>query len=447
MTLNMIKMKNLLLAAWLFAAIGLNAQTLKIDDCYRLAKENFPLVKQYELIEKIKEFSIENAQKAYLPQFGIYGQASYQSDVTQFPLDFSNLPIPELSDVKMPILSKDQYRLYGEISYSLTDLVTTKNQKDLVRANAEIEKQKLEVELYKLRERINSLFFGVLLIDAQIAQTELVKKDIQNGIDRAEVAIANGVALRSASDNLKAELLKTKQRTTELRATRKGYADMLSLFIGQKIDESTIFEKPTPNPLKGAISDEAKSPLGDLGVGVVNRPEMQLFDLQNQAFDLQYRLITNKNLPRLSLFLQGGFGKPALNMFSDNFDPYYITGLRLSWNLSGFYSFKNERKQIGINQTGVQVQQETFLFNTNLALSRQNAEIAKMQELIMDDSEIIRLRENVKNATQTQLENGTATTNDYLIAVNAEDQARQSRILHEIQLLMYQYNIKWIINN
>jgi len=439
----MIKIKNALFAGWLFAAVGLNAQTLKIDDCYRLAKENFPLVKQYELIEKTKEFSIENAQKAYLPQFGIYGQATYQSDVTKIPLDFEAMkPILGNNVPTIPEMSKDQYKLYGEVSYSLTDLATNKNQTDLIRANAEIETQKIEVELYKLRERINSLFFGVLLIDAQIAQTEIVKKDIQNGIDRAEVAIANGVALRSAADNLKAELLKTKQRTTELRATRKGYSDMLSLFVGQKIDENTVFD--TPNPLKGAFGDDAKSPLGDLGV---NRPEMRLFDLQNQAFDLQNQLITNKNLPRVNLFVQGGYGKPALNMLSNNFDPYYVAGIRLNWNMSGFWTSKNERKQIGINQRGVQIQQETFLFNTNLALSQQNTEISKMQELITDDSEIIRLRENVKNTAQTQLENGTATTNDYLIAVNAEDQARQNRILREIQLLMYQYNVKTTTGN
>jgi outer membrane protein TolC len=285
--------------------------------------------------------------------------------------------------------------------------------------------------LYKLRERINSLFFGILLIDAQISQTELVKKDIQNGITRAEIAIANGVSLKSAADNLKAELIKTKQHTTELRATRKGYSDMLSLFIGQKIDENTVFEKPLP-PI---VSNE------------INRPEMRLFDLQNQAFYLQNRLIINKNMPRVSLFFQGGFGRPALNMLSNNFDPYYITGVRLSWNLSGFWTYKNERKQVAVNQSGVQVQQETFLFNTNLALSQQNTEIMKMQELITDDSDIIRLRENVKNATQTQLDNGTATTNDYLIAVNAEDQARQNRILHEIQLLMNQYNVKFTMNN
>ena len=335
----MINLKNTLLLSWLFASVGLSAQTLKIDDCYRMAREIFPLVKQYELIEKTKEFSIENAQKAYLPQIGVYAQATYQSEVTKIPLDFEALkPILGNNVPTIPEISKDQYKFYGDISYSLTGLVTNKNQSDLVKANAEVEKQKLEVELYKLRERINSLFFGILLIDEQITQTELVKKDIQSGIERAEVAVKNGVALRNTADNLKAELLKIKQRATELQATRKGYADMLSMFIGQKIDEHTVFEKPFPP----TISSE------------INRPEIELFALQNRAFDLQNRLITNKNLPRLSLFLQGDFGKPALNMFSDNFDPYYLTGVRLSWNLSGLYTAKNERKQVATNQANNQ---------------------------------------------------------------------------------------------
>ncbi|GHT25193.1 transporter [Bacteroidia bacterium] len=427
----MIRIRNAVFLGWLFAAVGLNAQTLKIDDCYTGAEANYPLVKHYALIEKSKNFSVENAQKAYLPQFGIYGQATYQSDVTKIPIDFSDVSVPALANVKMPELPKDQYKVYADVSYSLTNLVTNKNQTDLAKANAEIETQKIEIELYKLRERINALFFGVLVIDAQIAQTELVKEDIQNGIARIETAVAGGVALKSTADNLKAELLKTKQRTTELKAARKGYSDMLSLFIGAEIDEHTILEKPLPPRLSNEI----------------NRPEMRLYNLQNRAFDLQNRTVSNRNLPQFNLFFQGGVGKPALNMFSDSFDPYFVTGVRLSWNLSGFYTVKNERKQIAVNQEGIHVQEEMFLFNTNLAVSQQNTEITKMQELIADDNAIIQLRENVKKSAQTQLDNGTATTNDYLTAVNAEDNARQSRILHEIQLLMYLYNMKTTLGN
>lgn len=399
------------------------SNSLSLDNCIEMAKQNYPLIRQYTLIEKTKEYSIANAQKAYLPQFNVAGQATYQSAVTQIPIS--------LPSVDIPTMSKDQYKLYGEVSQSITDLFTVKDQKEYINANSEIEVQKTEVELYKLRERINNLYFGILLIDAQIKQTELLKKDIQSGIEKTNVAIANGVALKSTADNLKAELLKADQRTIELKATRKGYADMLALFINNPIDENTVLEKPHRQMLTNAI----------------NRPELKLFDLQKKSFDAQEKLITAKNIPRLSAFFQGGLGRPGLNMLDNDFQGYYIGGLRLSWNITGFYTYKNEKKMLANSQSMIDIQRETFLFNTNLTLKQQNADITKMQELIETDKRIVTLRESVKNTTQNQLTYGTATTNDYLIAVNAEDQAKQNLILHEIQLLMTEYNTQTTAGN
>ena len=230
---------------------------------------------------------------------------------------------------------------------------------------------------------------------------------------------------------MKAELLKTDQRTIELKATRKGYADMLALFINNPIDENTVLEKPHRQILTNTI----------------NRPELKLFDLQKKSFDVQEKLLTAKNLPRLSAFFQGGFGRPGLNMLDNDFQGYYIGGLRLSWNITGFYTYKNEKKMLANSQSMIDIQRETFLFNTNLTLKQQNADITKMQELIKTDKSIVTLRESVKNTTQNQLTYGTATTNDYLIAVNAEDQAKQNLILHEIQLLMTEYNTQTTAGN
>lgn len=404
-------------------AMAQTETVLTLDNCLEMAKQNYPLIKQYTLIEKTKEYSIANAQKGYLPQFNVSGQATYQSEVTQVPVSLPNVDIPTIS--------KDQYRLYGEVSQSITDLFTVKDQKEYINTNSEIETQKTEVELYKLRERINNLYFGILLIDAQTQQTELLKKDIQSGIDQTNVAIANGVALKSTADNLKAELLKANQRTIELKATRKGYVDMLALFIGNPIDENTVLEKPHRHMFTNTI----------------NRPELRLFDLQKKSFDVQNKLITAKNLPRVSVFFQGGLGRPALNMLNPDFEGYYIGGLRLNWNLTGFYTYNREKKMLALNQSAIDIQRETFLFNTNLTLKQQNAEITKMQELIETDKSIVTLRESVKDTTQNQLTYGTATTNDYLIAVNAEDQAKQNLILHEIQLLMTAYNAQTTAGN
>jgi outer membrane protein TolC len=397
-------------------AFSQHVTSLTIDSCFEMAKRNFPLVKQYALIDKSKAYSIDNANKSYLPQFNIGGQATYQSAVTHIPISLPNVKIAELS--------KDQYKLYGEVSQAITDLFTTKDYRELISANAEIEGQKIEVELYKLKERISNLFFGILLIDAQIQQTELLKKDIQSGIDKVNAAIAYGTALKSSADNLKAELLKANQRTIELKSNRSGYAAMLSYFIDQTIGETTILIKPSPQIISSAI----------------NRPELKLFDLQKRTFEVQNKLIKAKNLPRLNLFLQGGLGRPALNMLSNDINLYYLGGLRLNWNLAGLYTYKNEKQILSLNQKGLDIQKEIFLFNTHVILHQQNSEVSKMQELIETDNSIITLRESIKNKTKVQLENGTATSTDYLIDVNAQDQAAQNLILHQIQFLMTQYN-------
>lgn len=419
----MIKKIILAISCWLIAISYTSAQSFTLNNCLEMAKQNFPLIKQYRLIEKSKEYSIDNANKSYLPQFNIAGQATYQSDVTKIPISIPNMNIPTMG--------KDQYKLYGEVSQPITDLFVVKDNKSLIETNAQVETQKVAIELYKLRERINQLYFGILLIDEQLQQTTLLKKDIQSGIDKTNVAIQNGIATKSSLNNLKAELLKADQRTIELKATRKGYTEMLALFIGKPIDENATLEKPHRQMLANAI----------------NRPELKLYDLQKKTFDLQNKLITAKNLPRFSLFFQGGLGRPALNMLDNEVKGYYIGGLRLNWNFTNFYTYNKEKKMLALNQNAIDVQKETFLFNTNLNLRQQNAEITKAQGLIATDNNIISLRESVKNTTKIQLENGTATTNDYLIAVNAEDQARQNLILHEIQLLMAQYNYQTTAGN
>lgn len=395
---------------------GLSAQTLSLDSCYALARRNYPLVQQFDLIEKSKELSLENASKGYLPQLAVNGQATYQSEVTSLPISFPGLNVPELS--------KDQYRLFGEVNQPLTDLFFVKEQQDLIRANSAVESQKIEVELHKLRERVYQLYFGVLYMDARLAQAQLLIKDLEAGLAKVQAAISGGVALKSQADQLRAELLKARQQITELKSSRRAYADALGLLIHQNIDEKTVLETPV---VPGSTTE-------------IKRPELALFLSQQQSLTQQSRLLNNKTLPRLGAFFQGGYGRPALNVLSNDFEPYFITGLRLNWNISSFYTSGNERKLLSTQQSAIALQRETFLLNTRLAVQQQNAEIAKWQDLITSDQEIIQLRESIKNTAQQQLSNGTATTTDYLNYVNAEDLARQQLILHRMQLLLAQYN-------
>ncbi|WP_295795308.1 TolC family protein [Mucilaginibacter sp.] len=399
-----------------FAGRAQSPQQLTLADCYKQAEQNYPLIKQRELIAKTSEYNIDNIQKGYLPQLSFTGQATYQSTVTQIPI--------KLPGVNIPALSKDQYKAYGEINQVLYTGGELEQQKQLQKTSEAINRQQLEAELYQLKGRINQLFFGVLLLDEQIKQNDLLIKDLQLGLNKAEASIKNGTAFKSTGDVIKADILKNKQRTIELQASRKACVDMLGLFTGTNTTAETVLAKPQPI----TVSEQ------------INRPELLVYNEQAKNLDVQNKLLTSKTLPRLGLFLQGGVGRPGLDMLSNSLDAYYIGGIRLTWSPSVFYTLKKSRALIDINRKTLDVQKETFLFNTNLTVKQQDAEIGKYQQLLASDDEIINLRSRVKTTAMAQLENGVINGNDFLSQVNAEDQARQSKILHETQLLMSQYN-------
>lgn len=393
-----------------------SAQQLTIEECYDKARQNYPLIKQKELIAKSKEFTIENVKAGLLPQVSLMGQASYQSDVTR-------LPGPA---VLLESLSKDQYKVYLDVNQSIYDGGVVKRNSVLQETVSMVEDQKIEVELYKIKERINQIYFGALLINEQLVQIDLVKKDIETSLLKMESAIRNGTAFRTNADILQAELLKTDQRAVEFKAARKSYLDMLGMFIHQSLTESTDLQKPQTL----IIQSEP----------VISRPEISLYNYQSQLYAAQQQVNNTRVTPRLSLFAQGGYGRPGLNMLLNEFDTYYIGGLRFSWNLGGYYNANRDKQILDLNLRSVNQQKETFLFNTQLSLQQQNNELSKLSELIEIDEKLIELRVRIKNTAKSQLDNGVITANDYLRELNAEDQAKQNLSVHQIQLLMTQYS-------
>lgn len=419
-------MKNLRFVLFLGLVLttsGLAGQSLTIDECYELARKNYPLIKQKELLVKSMEFTIANAQSGYLPQVAIYAQATYQSDVTRLPGAVTGIEP----------LSKDQYKIYGEINQTIYDGGVIKNQATIQRANALVEQQKLEVELYKIKERINQIFFGVLLMEAQLTQVDLLKKDLKTSLTKTESAIRNGTAFKSNADILQAELLKSDQRIIEMSAARKAYLEMLGYFINQPVQEDVVLAKPT-----AVAREEGAS---------IKRPELTLYQFQGDLLGAQFKANTKRNAPRLGFFVQGGYGRPALNVLKNQFDTYYLGGLRLNWSLSGFYNSNRDRQLLDVSTQVVKSQEDVFLFNTNLTLKQQGQEVEKLEQLIKVDDQIISLRTRIKNTSQSQHENGVISTSDFLRELNAEDAAKQNLALHQVQLMLAQYNYQTTSGN
>lgn len=402
------------LTLFLLLPFGMAAQqitVLTLEEANALAAKNYPLLRQKALTQKSSGLALDNLQTNYLPQVSISAQATYQSAVTEVPIKTPALQFEPLS--------KDQYRALLDVSQLIYDGGSISEQRKVQLWNDKIEDQKIEVELQKLRERINQVYFNALFAEEQITLTRLIDKDLDAGISRVDAQVKNGTAYRSALSTLKAEKLKNGQRETEWQATRTGLVRVLSEFIGSPLSESVKLE--WPNAKTVMLTD------------TINRSELSLLNFQDSLLQQKDRLIDVRNRPKFSAFVQGGYGKPGLNMLLNEFDFFYMTGIRASWQLSSLYTSKKDRQLLEVNRQVLEVQRDNFLLQTRTQQIQQQAEIRKWASLLKTDEEIIVLKTEIKDAAKAQLDNGVINASDYIREVNAEDQARLNKVFHQLQ--------------
>lgn len=398
-----------------------------LEECQRKTQVNYPLVHQYGLVEKTKEYNLENAARGYLPQFALSAKASYQSEVTEIPV--------KLPGVELKGLPKDQYQVMLELQQKIWDGGGIRMKKKQTTAEAEVEKEKLNVDMYALNSRVNDLYFGILLLDEQLKQNALLQEELERNYRQITAYVENGIANQADLDAVKVEQLNTRQKRVELVSSRVAYLKMLSLLIGEELSSETVLEKPVPQSSDISAASE------------ICRPELSLFDAQGAGLQVQEKALNVRHLPQLGLFIQGAYGNPGLNMLKNEFSPYYIAGVRLSWNFGSLYTLKNDRRVIENKRQQLDNNRDVFLFNTRLQMTQQDQAIRSLEKQMQDDNEIIRLRTNIRKSAEAKVANGTLTVTEMLRELTNESLARQSKALHEIQRLMGIYQLKYTTNH
>lgn len=402
---------------------GAASGQLTLEECQRAARENYPLVKQYELIGKTRDFTLENASKGYLPQISVSGKVSYQSDVTKMPIAIQGLEFG---------LDKDQYQAVVELNQAIWDGGTARQRREEAKVAADVREGQVKVNLYALRERVNQIYFAVLLIDAQLEQNALLQAQLERNYRQVEACVAQGVATPPDLDAVSVEQLNARQTAAELRMNRRAYLEVLGMLTG-----------------KGDLAHEALvRPSVDMPVSAeLLRPELSLYDSRRKQLEVQERGLDTGIMPRLSLFAQGAYGDPGLNMLEGGFKPYYIAGLRLSWNIGGFYTRKNDKRLLDVSRSDIDVQEEAFRLENRMEAAQYRRAVERLDTLMKNDDELLRLRGNIRRAAEAKVEGGTLTVTEMLREVLAEDQARQTKIVHDIQRLQALCNIKYVLNH
>ena len=428
--------------------VPLAAQTLTLEQCQQLARENYPLVKQRELVEKTSEYTVANAKHNWLPQISLSAQATYQSDVVTIPQDIVDMvgqlegsPILGAVGIDMPDLNydgipKDQYKAAVEVQQIIYGGGAVKAQVEAAKAQGEADQQNWETEMYALRERVNQLYFGTLLLQEKGKEVNLMMDELERNKRLVQACVDLGVAGQSDVDKLQVEILSARQQRSEIDASLKAYRIMLGIMTGQEIAEGTEFVKPAMTLLPAELQ--------------INRPELRYIDAQQRLLDAQKRGVDAAIKPQIGAFFQGAYSNMGLDMFStmmnNGWEPYFIAGIQLKWNLSGFYNRKSSLSKIETARSQLALQRETFLYNMNLKSRQEQIGIERMQEVMKEDDEIIRLRTSIRERAAAGVQNGSVTVNDLLREIHAENLARQNKVTHEIELLKDIYDLKHTVN-
>lgn len=396
---------------------------LRLQDCRDLARQNYPSVQQLDLLKRTEEFTLKNIAKGYLPQVSFSGKVSYQSDVTRLPFDIPGIDFG---------MEKDQYQAVLEVNQLIWDGGALQNRKQTVRVEHAVQQQEVEVGLYALNDRVDELFFGVLLCDAKLEQNALLKKQLELNLAQVQACVAEGIANQADLDAVRVEVLGAEQTERELKAFRKTYASVLGWLTGRQQLADEVFVRPE---------------IPSAGTGENRRPELKLYELQRSRLDVQRKGLSVQYYPKLGFFAQGAYGDPGLNLLKGGFEFYYVAGVRLTWNFGSLYTLKNDRKLIDLNRRRVDVQQETFLLNNRMEQEQYDRQVEKLRDLMKNDDELIRLRGNIRRSAEAKMKNGTLSVTEMLREVTAENQARQTKVLHEIELLQALYDLQNVTNN
>ena len=422
-------MKKLFVALMLLPMMA-HGQTL--EECQQAAERNYPLIRQYGLIERTTDLTVSNLAKGWLPQITASAQATLQSDVVAWPDQMQT--IYQQMGLDMKGLKKDQYKVGIDVQQMVFDGGVISSQRDIARQQGRVQEAQTEVTLYQVRRRVNEMYFGLLMLGEQIA----LNNDLQQLLAANEKKLASmferGTASESDYQAVKAERLNVMQQATTLDAQRRAVTRMLSTFCGIEV---TKVEKPALITL----------PASDAGM----RPELKAIDAQLSLANAQERSLNAALRPKLSLFASGYYGYPGYNMFEDMMSHDWswngMVGARLSWNLGVFYTHRNDKTKIRLQRDMAETSREVFLFNNQLEQIQQNENIEKYRRLMTDDEEIIALRSSVRKAAESKLAHGIIDVNDLVKEINAENAARVQQSMHEINLLKEVYDLKFTTNN
>lgn len=409
---------------FLFLGHGALAQNkISLEECYQLADKNYPIAKQEKILGERLSHEVASVNKDKLPKIAINAQATYQSDVTKAPTFFPSFAAEPLN--------KDQYRATLDVNQLIYNGGLINANVEFKEAQTKTLQQQAKVSLYHLKYQINQYYFAVLLIQNEISLLAAKKNLLNEKSKEIKTAVKFGAVLPASEDVIEAEIIKINQQLLGSAFEKKKLIENLSELTLTPFDENTVLSDPTIEVAQKEIT----------------RPELVFYDLQDQQLESSKSIVSKSNLPKLNAFAQMGYGNPGLDMLKNEFTTFYITGLKLNWNVFDWNKTRQELQALDLSKQLVANEKETFELNIRMQLQETEKEIKKIEQFISSDRDIIMLREKIVKSADSQMRNGVITTSEYLNEVTQLFESKTNQKAHEVQLSLAKANYQIIQGN
>lgn len=410
--------KEFLLTLGLLVSLSVCGVSLK--ECRDMARCNYPAIKQYQLIERSRDYTLNNVAKGWLPQVSVSAGAYAFTDILKTNEQMERMGI-----------DMNNWMANGSVTVrqNVYDGGQIAAQKKVASAQTDVQKHQLDVTMYAINERIDQIYFGILLIDEQLAQNKLLQDDLSTSEQTIRSMMKGGIANQCDLDAILVEKLKVSQQKESLEASRKAYLRMLGVFVGKDFAENEKLEKPS-----------VASSGNEWGT---NRPELTYYASQSLLLDAQRKQLDTRLRPTVSVVGMGMMHSKVSDMLNNG---VLAGGVSVSWNIGALYTRKNDIKKLEVQQSMIDSQRETFLFSNCLQNEEADGNIVSLRKQIMRDNEIVSLRESIRSKADKKVQLGTESVNELVRDINAVSLARAQKAQHEILLLKEIYKQKNINN-
>ncbi|HEX2189550.1 MAG TPA: TolC family protein [Longimicrobiaceae bacterium] len=404
--------------ALLLAAAAPAQDTLRLPALQEAALRRDPRARQLALQKEAARLRLRSVAVQRLPQLGVGGTASHQSEVPALPVSLPGVEVPEPP--------KDRWEATLDVTQRLYDGGELRRRAEVEEAQLAVERAELDAALHPLRAEVAEAFFTAFLLGERLGETALLAEDLEARLALLRAQHRAGAALPGDTAALRAELLRVGQERDELAAGRRAALDVLGRLAGRPVGEADVLALPDLS----AEVERARAEEEALRA----HPLHAVFAARRERLAREAALVGARERPQLSAWGQLGYGRPGLRQFTDDPHEYWTVGVRLRWTPWDWGTGGRERALLRVRGETVDTEEAAFAEQLARQVRDELAAIDRLRAALETDERIIALRGQVERQARAQLAERAITPAAY-VAVRADlQEARLARQRHRVEL-------------